>query len=158
MEPGVPKKLTAEQQKGRQRYAGRLRTPEQIEAARKYQRVWAQRNKGRKHTWRLQNPAKAREAARLSAKKARAADPVAHRAKARRYAGYPEPTRPEPDVCELCGQPNANGRALHLDHNHRTGAFRGWLCDLHNRGLGYFKDDPALLRRAAAYLEQEYVS
>lgn len=38
------------------------------------------------------------------------------------------------------------------DHDHETGAFRGYLCTNCNVGLGMFKDDPETLRAAAAYL------
>lgn len=63
--------------------------------------------------------------------------------------------------CELCGREEtalarrATGekRALHRDHDHETGVLRGLLCLDCNRGLGAFKDNPALLRRAAEYIE-----
>jgi hypothetical protein len=44
-------------------------------------------------------------------------------------------------------------RATRVDHCHKTGSFRGILCHRHNLGLGYFGAAPALLRRAADYLE-----
>lgn len=56
--------------------------------------------------------------------------------------------------CALCGR--KDGR-LSVDHDHKTGRIRGLLCDLHNRGLGYFQDDPQLLRDAADYVETEGV-
>lgn len=43
-------------------------------------------------------------------------------------------------------------RALNRDHCHSTGSFRGLLCTGCNRGLGYFRDSPELLERAARYL------
>jgi hypothetical protein len=55
--------------------------------------------------------------------------------------------------CAICGEPCRSGRRLSIDHDHATGAYRGLLCDRHNRGLGYFQDSPELLRKAAAYLE-----
>jgi|DEB19_MinimDraft_3_1074340.scaffolds.fasta_scaffold32276_2 hypothetical protein len=53
--------------------------------------------------------------------------------------------------CELCGVKNN----LHVDHNHRTGSFRGILCTNCNRGIGHLKDSPDLLRKAIAYLESK---
>lgn len=70
----------------------------------------------------------------------------------RKYAGLPEPTRPEPELCELCGGWAAT--RMHLDHDHKTDTFRGWLCGPCNLGLGHFYDDPARLRQAIAYLER----
>jgi hypothetical protein len=40
-----------------------------------------------------------------------------------------------------------------LDHRHSDGALRGLLSMRANKGLAYFNDDPAQLRRAADYLE-----
>ena len=62
----------------------------------------------------------------------------------------PAPTRPEPSQCECCARPLKS--AAHLDHDHATGKFRGWLCGPCNRGIGLFVDSPELLGRAAAYL------
>lgn len=61
--------------------------------------------------------------------------------------------------CAICGnRPNPNGiRAasrLHLDHDHLTGAPRDLLCNSCNNGIGRFRDDPALLRAAAEYIER----
>lgn len=76
-----------------------------------------------------------------------------YRARHRKHRGrgMPESTRAEPAVCELCNRPPGK-ISLHLDHCHKTGAFRGWLCNNCNRGIGYLKDDPVLLRKAARYL------
>ena len=39
------------------------------------------------------------------------------------------------------------------DHDHESGAFRAVLCDGCNRAIGFIKENPAALRRAADYLE-----
>jgi hypothetical protein len=51
--------------------------------------------------------------------------------------------------CAICG----STEALRLDHDHVTGKVRGFLCDSHNRGLGYFHDNPQELKQAIDYLE-----
>jgi Recombination endonuclease VII len=53
-------------------------------------------------------------------------------------------------VCAIC----RSAPAAHVDHDHRTGAVRALLCFNCNGGLGQFRDDPILLRFAAAYVEQ----
>ena len=40
-----------------------------------------------------------------------------------------------------------------LDHNHKTGVMRGWLCHDCNRALGNFKDSKKMLKRALKYLD-----
>ena len=56
-------------------------------------------------------------------------------------------------VCKICHlPPNHNSNLLCIDHCHETGKVRALLCDLCNRGLGYFKDDTRLLDRASEYL------
>jgi hypothetical protein len=54
-------------------------------------------------------------------------------------------------LCAICRKPPGK-RALHIDHNHETGAIRGLLCFECNSGLGKFGDDPELLRVALRYL------
>lgn len=62
--------------------------------------------------------------------------------------------------CAICHQPETalarNSKRIKLlavDHDHKTNAIRGLLCDTCNRGLGYFKDNPNLLIAAAEYLK-----
>ena len=50
--------------------------------------------------------------------------------------------------CVICG----SEEPLVVDHDHNTGEIRGMLCNHCNRGLGHFRDDPALLEFAAQYL------
>lgn len=61
--------------------------------------------------------------------------------------------------CAVCGNGETqmgNGgkvRNLGVDHCHDTGKIRGLLCHNCNVAIGHAQDDPALLRRMAAYLE-----
>lgn len=57
-------------------------------------------------------------------------------------------------ICGIEGKELASGRMLSLDHCHKTGKFRGWLCVLCNSLLGYVKDDKDTLRKAIEYLEK----
>jgi hypothetical protein len=63
-------------------------------------------------------------------------------------------------LCAICGKPemlthqSGTPRLLCIDHNHKTGAVRGLLCQRCNSALGFFNDDPNLIRRALAYLEK----
>lgn len=61
--------------------------------------------------------------------------------------------------CAICGlvlqlqsSRGAMNRAC-ADHCHTSGKFRGLLCQGCNAGLGWFKDSPTALRKAAEYLE-----
>ena len=55
-------------------------------------------------------------------------------------------------VCFIC-ETNEPDQTLAVDHYHPTGVVRGLLCRDCNLGLGNYKDDPRLIRRATAYLE-----
>lgn len=62
-------------------------------------------------------------------------------------------------VCAICHQPETTltrrgfPRAMHVDHDHTTGAVRGLLCARCNAGIGMFGDDPARLGTAIEYLK-----
>jgi hypothetical protein len=48
-------------------------------------------------------------------------------------------------LCAVCKA----APAVHVDHDHVTGAVRALLCFNCNGGLGQFKDNPELLHAAA---------
>ena len=50
--------------------------------------------------------------------------------------------------CDLC----CDYGIIFIDHNHETGARRGFLCSRCNFALGGFQDSAELLQKAAAYI------
>lgn len=63
-----------------------------------------------------------------------------------RKNNYPD----RPLECTVCG----SNKRICFDHNHKTGYFRGWLCNSCNVALGCVNDDADLLRKLANYLER----
>jgi recombination endonuclease VII len=83
----------------------------------------------------------------------------AHRSRNRRLRsnyglsieGYNALLAQQGGACAICRkQPE---QRLCVDHCHVTRKVRRLLCRRCNLGIGYFRDDPRLLRLAAAYLE-----
>jgi Recombination endonuclease VII len=55
--------------------------------------------------------------------------------------------------CAICRvKLPAQGHQTHLDHCHKTGKLRAFLCTNCNRGLGHFKDSVENLSKAINYL------
>jgi hypothetical protein len=65
---------------------------------------------------------------------------------------YEEMEKAQNGLCAICKSPRKEGIRFNIDHNHDTGQVRGLLCSGCNRGLGYFKDRPDLIKKAADYL------
>jgi len=87
----------------------------------------------------------------------------AHRDAQRRYkwkkrGGWTEENREatlkeQGGGCAICGKPEGR-RRMDGDHSSRTGKRRGLLCNEHNLMIGFAKDDPEILEKAAAYLRK----
>lgn len=54
--------------------------------------------------------------------------------------------------CAICGRAPVEGKPLHVDHSHDTGAVRGLLCFRCNYGWSFFSEQPDRLERAATYV------
>ena len=75
------------------------------------------------------------------------------------------PPRPANGKCQCCGKEAASHRgkppgvaSLCMDHDHKTGIFRGWTCNSCNRALGFFDDSMVGLRRAVLYMAAHYLT
>ena len=58
--------------------------------------------------------------------------------------------------CLICESTEGGGRSstLHVDHDHKTEAVRGLLCRSCNTGIGLFKENTALLKKAIEYVNR----
>lgn len=72
----------------------------------------------------------------------------------RKKKGIPLATRPCPEHCENCKRKLEPGKKTHLDHDHTTGKFRGWLCNKCNLGLGALGDSIAAVEHTLEYLKR----
>lgn len=72
----------------------------------------------------------------------------------RRQGIYLSKIRSRPALCECCGGPPVGNKSLSLDHCHKTGSFRGWLCNKCNTGIGMLGDSLEGLKLAISYLEK----
>lgn len=66
---------------------------------------------------------------------------------------YAEMLAEQGGVCAICRKVRPNGRRLHVDHCHESGAVRGLLCYSCNTGLGAFRDNPDVMVAAIEYLQ-----
>lgn len=68
---------------------------------------------------------------------------------------YRDKLKSQGSKCAICEVSLLDeGTWTHLDHNHKTGELRDFLCTNCNRGLGHFKDSPVLLTQAIRYLNK----
>lgn len=60
-----------------------------------------------------------------------------------------------PFECPICSKRTIAGVTCKvvLDHNHKNGEARGWVCDSCNTGIGRFKDDVNLIKKAIKFIE-----
>lgn len=125
------------------------------------------KGKETKLKWNLENKERIRESLRLRkladperfreynrAYRARNVEKERERAQKKNWAklGNPQPTRPRPLTCECCG--GTNWRSLALDHCHKTGIFRGWLCDKCNLAIGKLGDTIEAVQKVMDYLKR----
>lgn len=61
-------------------------------------------------------------------------------------------------VCAICKQPSKSGKALAVDHDHKTGEVRGLLCPMCNRAIAAFRDNIDRLENAVTYFRSSPVA
>lgn len=67
---------------------------------------------------------------------------------------YLEKLKAQDSKCAICGvELSQSGHGTHLDHCHKTGIIRAFLCTNCNRGLGHFQDSIENLQEAINYLK-----
>lgn len=58
-------------------------------------------------------------------------------------------------ACAICGIPASELRKrMSVDHEHETGRVRALLCNHCNTGLGFFRENTAILNKAITYLNE----
>ena len=66
-----------------------------------------------------------------------------------RYKGDVTTVSAKTGTCEICLVREISD----VDHDHTTMIVRSKLCHVCNKALGMFRDDPAVMRRAASYVD-----
>jgi len=57
-------------------------------------------------------------------------------------------------VCQKKTIPGLTSKVV-LDHNHKNGTIRGWICESCNTGIGRFKDSEIILKNAISHLQSK---
>lgn len=62
--------------------------------------------------------------------------------------------RVRPEFCEICGSKGGKRNGIVVDHNHKTGKFRGWLCSNCNTIIGLSDEDTKRLHKIIDYINE----
>lgn len=111
------------------------------------------REKQRKRceVWRKQNPEHVKQLRRAWYAKNR--DKVTAQKREQRIVA--ERLKAQGGGCAVCHvKPKKGAKRFPVDHCHKTNQVRGILCNSCNRALGWLNDEPARIRRLAAYVEK----
>lgn len=107
----------------------------------------------RTRQWRAGNPEKAK-AIEARRDKERLADAALVRRYGLSREQWAQMKTAQDNRCAICVEEFGVRKGIHVDHCHQTGRVRQLLCTHCNTMLGRAKDNPELLRRGAAYLEE----
>jgi hypothetical protein len=135
----------------------------QKEAA--YKREWYERNKAKAKAsakaWKKRNPDKMRAISRARHLRRKASGEYRAEHLRNRYGITPDDENAlwesQDGRCAICQREldRTDYRRTHLDHNHDTGAVRGFLCIACNQGIGRLGDDPKRIAAALVYLAKK---
>ncbi len=127
-------------ERAKEHYARKKADPEAWEQLLAYNRKWRKENPDKMaeyaKDWRARNPEK-RRAAWVKSK---------YKLTDEQYQEILD----HDGVCDSCGK----NPATHIDHDHESGRYRGYLCRGCNWAAGHIGDDPQRLRDLADYLER----
>lgn len=150
-----------EEQRREIRRRERERYHQNPEACREEVREWRRKNpekrKAYQDKWTKNNPDRIRAIKQRSYRKHKARhNKTVWRTSLKRLYGIDESVYnamliKQGSKCAIC-RLSSGRRRLDVDHCHATGVVRGLLCHKCNTAIGKFKDDPAILTAAIAYL------
>lgn len=110
-----------------------------------------ERHRKYRRKWRTDNLEKARETCRVYSAK----NPRGH---LRGYGLSPktfdEIAALQGGKCALCDTQLTTDKRTHVDHDHKTGRIRGFLCRNCNMGLGCFRDSIEAMEQAVSYVRR----
>jgi hypothetical protein len=131
-----------------------LNRKKMVEKTQKWQKVNPEKVKETRAIWRKNNPNYKKEFAKKYPEKFKAQVFKSLMWRIGVKMTYEEFNRillEQNNVCAICGEKDFKKR-LSVDHCHKTGKFRGLLCQTCNTSLGGFKDNVELLKSAIKYL------
>lgn len=143
-------------------------TDAQIENKRRYHKAYRQRpevaarlkaydqNRKHDHAERVRSPAyRAVEEARLIAKYGSVRGYMLWRRYGMTLQDYDLMVVNQNNRCAICERigPGGKHEFFDVDHDHQTKKVRALLCHPCNMKIGWFRDDPVLMRKAADYID-----
>jgi hypothetical protein len=161
---GSPRRFfeTACQRRAKQRKYNTTHPEQRRANAKRYQTKHKDRIAERSRRRYAENIERERERSRAKASTPKAREQHYQRTFGISLEEYTRLLQAQEGKCAICGSTSPGPQrksaskppSFSVDHDHKTGAVRGLLCEKCNRGLGQFEDDPARLIAALAYLRK----
>lgn len=86
--------------------------------------------------------------------------PIPNKLRREYVAKHPKPKIGDEFYCRVCDNTITiqTARDVNLDHDHKIGRIRGYICNRCNTGLGNFDDNISRLRRAIEWIKGTLMS